>query len=636
MLKSESCRPREFESDRSKGKEGKADVETARPETKLEHRLVAAPVVSESSRALGAPRENTVLSLSAANGRETTVTGADALVRGLVAAGVEYVFGLPGDTGVDLYDAFFRAPASIRHVMCRDERHATSMADVYSRCCNRLGVVEVSSGGGATYCVGALGEAFAASVPLLVISSDIHAASRGTGALTELDQEKLFSSVTKWVRRVECSRDIPNLLGEAITVALSGRPAPVALIVPENTLSERISTTAVPADIRIPRHRPPPDSSALDAVASRLAEAGAPAIVAGGGIHLSAAYEELARLAESAAIPVATTIHGKGAYPESGPWSLGVVGGNGGRPYANEYLAASDFVLFVGTRANATDTNSFTSPPRTTAVAQIDIDEGRACRNYCNGIPVVGDAKAALAELATRVSAGSARRARLLHDLEDRRQKWRQLEAPATPEGTVHPLTVFETLRTVFGADAIVVADCGTATPFINAHWETATTGRRLIMARGHGPMGYAIPGSLGAAFAHPGVRIIAVTTDGSVAMACGELETASRMDLPITFLQLTNGSFGWIKMLQHLYHDRRYFGVHISSVDAPAIARGFGVPATRAESQRGLQRALEDSLDADGPVFVEVMVPDMTALEPPVASWTSALKGVDMKRPVY
>lgn len=565
-----------------------------------------------------------------------TKTGADVLVEGLIKAGVEVVFGLPGDTGVDLYDSLRRAAPSIRHVMCRDERHAASMADVYARCRNTLGVVEVSSGGGATYCVGGLGEPFAASVPLLVVSSDIHAGSRDTGALTELDQQKLFSGVTKWVKRVDRACDIPRLLVEAISAATSDRPAPVAIIVPEDVLASTTSAAGVRIDASIPGTRSRASIDAIRALGSALSNAERPAIVVGGGVHLSNAYEELRQVVDAGAVPVATTIHGKGAYPESHPWSLGVIGANGGRPYANSYLENADFVLFVGTRANATDTNSYRSPPRSTTVAQIDIDPARAGRNYPNSLPIVADAKSALADLAAELNGTPNERTQLKDDLEDLRQSWRAVEAPVSPAGTIHPLQVFQTVRATFGSDAVVVADCGTATPFLAAHWETTTAGRRLIMARGHGPMGYAIPGAVGAALANPNIRIVGITTDGSVGMACGEFETAVRLQLPISFVQLTNGTYGWIKMLQHLYHDRNYFGVDLGAVDAPAIAQAFGMPGSRVNTQWGLKAALEETIDQPGPTFVEVSVPDLLSLRPPVASWVAALDGVETTRPVY
>jgi acetolactate synthase-1/2/3 large subunit len=567
---------------------------------------------------------------------ETPRTGADVLVRGLIDAGVECLFGLPGDTGVDLYDALHGAKSTLRHVLCRDERHAAIMADAYARCRNTIGVLEVSSGGGATYCIGGLGEPFAASIPLLVISSDIHVSSRNSGALTELDQEKLFSSVTKWVRRADRADDLPALLREALIVATSDRPAPVAIIVPENVLVEKTRVSLPPAIVALPAHRAAADPEVIAAVAAALTRAERPAIVVGGGVHASQAYQELAELAEAAAVPIGTTIHGKGTYPETAPWSLGVVGGNGGRPYANEYLAAADFVLLVGTRANATDTNSYRSPPRSTSVAQLDIAAERATRNYPAGIPIVADAKSALAALRSAIGKPANRRTEIRRRLEALRDGWRNGAAPASKNGAVHPLTVFRTVQATFGSDALLVADCGTATPYLAAHWETTTVGRRMIMPRGHGAMGFAIPGSVGAAVAKPGTRVVAITTDGSLGMSCGELETAARLRLPITFVQLTNGSFGWIKMLQHLYHDRRYFGVDIGRIDSPAIAEGFGVPARRVDTQGALEDALITSGSAAGPVFIEVIIPDMTTLEPPVASWTAALSGADTSRPVY
>jgi acetolactate synthase-1/2/3 large subunit len=558
------------------------------------------------------------------------------VVAGLAEAGVRHVFGLPGDTGVDLYDALERDGRHLRHVMCRDERHAAIMADVYARCRNEVGVVEVSSGGGATYCVGGLGEPFAASIPLLVISSDIHVASRNTGALTELNQEQLFSAVTKWVKRVDHADQLPSALAEAIATAAADRPAPVALIIPENVLSETTRATAPAASIAVPGRRLPADPGVVASVAAALRDSTRPALVVGGGLHTSGAYDELRLLAERAAIPVATTIHGKGAYPESGPWSLGVVGANGGRPYANQYLERADLVLLVGTRANATDTNSYRCPPRSATVAQIDIAAERAGRNYPGSVRLVADARSALVALAAEVQRADGTRRDVLRNLAELREAWRRPAIPTVPDGTVHPLAVLEALRAVFGEDAFIIADCGTATPYLAAHWEIRTAGRRVVMARGHGAMGYAIPGSVGAALANPGTRVICITTDGSLGMACGELETVARMSLPITLVQLTNGSYGWIKMLQHLYHNRRYFGVDIGIVDAPAIAKGFGVPGTRVTSSAAFRQAMEASRGTPGPTFVEVMIPELTTLEPPVASWTAALSGADVARPVY
>ena len=342
-----------------------------------------------------------------------------------------------------------------------------------------------------------------------------------------------------------------------------------------------------------------------------------------------------------ACIPVATTIHGKGSFPETNPWSLGVVGANGARDYANEYLAQADVVLFIGTRANATDTNSFTSPSRDkTIVIQNDIEAGRAGRNFPGSIALVGDAKSTLGQLIEALPQGETtrQRQRLRSWISERRRAWyRSAPEPRVPDdGTLlAPRDVLRVIREEAGADTLLVADPGTPTPNVAAYWETEKAARDVIVPRGHGPMGYAIPGAIGAAMAFPGRPVVTLTADGSFAMSCGELETAVRLQLPIVHVQFTNGSMGWIKMLQHLYMGKRYFGVDSGSIDAVAVARGMGLEAARVTSLEEFSGVLGRGLAARKPVFIDVPVPDQISLVPPVAPWHAALAGED-ERPVY
>lgn len=568
-----------------------------------------------------------------------TVSGAELLVEGLAGAGVQHVFGVPGDTGVALYDALAQRQEQIRHILARDERHAAKMADAYARARNHVGVVEVSSGGGASFVVGGLGESFAASTPLLLISTDIHARSRGSGALTELDQEALFSAVTKWRATVHRAADLPGLLVEALRRATTGRPAPTALIVPEDVLDDRTERRQWPiASTEVPRDRPSVDDGVLIKAAQALSEARRPAIVAGGGVHLSGAYNALRSVAERGGIPVATSIHGKGSYPEGAPWSLGVAGANGAREHANDYLSNADAVLLVGTRANATDTNSFTAPPRTNCtIIQVDIDADRVLRNYPAGIPVIADAKTALESLVEVLPERDEERAtELVEWCTERRQRWCEAVPPEV-DGRVHPAAVIRELQKGMPPDTVVVSDCGTPTPFTAAYWEADGTERNPLIPRGHGPMGYAIPGAIGAALAHPGRPVLALTTDGSFAMACGELETVARLQLPIMYVQFTNDSFGWIKMLQHLYHEGRYFGVDLGTVDARAAAEAFGLTSVRVSNIDDLRGTIARRDPTGGPLYVDVPVPSLSALHPPVAPWQAALAADGpVERPVY
>lgn len=586
-----------------------------------------------------------------------TPNGAELLVDCLVRAGITTIFGVPGDTGVVLYDALYHRHDEIRHVLARDERHAAAMADGYARAAGTVGAVEVSSGGGVSYVIGGLGEAYAASVPVLVISSDIHAASRNTGALTEIDQRALFAAVTKWRAVAESAEQLPALVADALRQATSGRPAPVALIVPENVLDEAVpaphadaanAAATGPRELTpqarlVPRDRPAAEDASVRRAAELLTSAHRPAIVAGSGVHLSGAWDELAGLAEAAAVPVATTIHGKGAISDTSPWSLGVVGANGGGERANSYLGRADVVLFVGTRANATDTNGWTAPGRDgVRVIQVDVEAARAGRNFPGSLGLVGDAGAVLGQLRAQLrETGGARGSGVLNgqppaaardvaDLDD----LDDLDEAARPE-RLRASDVVRVAHSALGGEGTVVADPGTPTPNVAAHWVSRAPGRNVLVPRGHGPMGYAIPAGVGAALARPDDTVLVLTTDGSLAMAGGELETIQRLGLPIICLQLTNFSLGWIKMLQHLYTDRRYFGVDPGPIDAVLMAQANGLEAVRAGSLGELRTTIKEAAAARRPVYIDAYVHHMIDDVPEVAPWHAALAG-DTARPTY
>ncbi|WP_156993263.1 thiamine pyrophosphate-binding protein [Pseudonocardia acaciae] len=564
-----------------------------------------------------------------------TGRGADLLVESLVRAGVRELFGLPGDTGVVLYDALHRRAGDIRHVLARDERHAAYMADAYARVTGRAGVVEVSSGGGVTYVVGGLGEALAAGVPLLVITSDIHTGSRGGGALTEIDQPALFAAVTKRTFVVTDAAEIPGAVEDALRAATSGRPGPVAVIVPEDVLDEKATAELSPPRDRLaaPAVRRP--AADVSPAVRALESARRPALLVGGGAHFSRCYAGIAALADRLGAGVATTIHGKGAIADDSPWALGVAGNNGGSALANEYLAASDVVLVVGSRANATDTDSFTAPPRSATVIAVDVDPSRVLRNYPDALPLAGDAATVLDQILTDLSivdTGATRR----DDIAARRARTTPETPAVAPPGTLPVGEVIAALADVIAdADPIVVVDPGAPTPAVADGWPVREAGRRIVVPRGHGPMGYAIPAAVGAAVARPGRPVLALTADGSFAMSCGELETIARLGLPVIAVQLTNHSLGWIKMLQHLYQDRRYFGVDPGPIDAVAVARACGLSAARPESVADLRERVRTALRENTALYLDVEVPHMIDAVPQVPAWHRALSG-DRTRPVY
>jgi acetolactate synthase-1/2/3 large subunit len=565
--------------------------------------------------------------------------GADILAECLIDAGVDVIFGVPGDTGVVFYDALYQRTDRIRHILARDERHAAFMADGFARWTNRVGCCEVSSGGGADFLVSGLGEAYAASVPVLAITSDIHRRSRGSGAITEIDQEQLFAAVTKLTMTIETASKIPDIIRLLLQAATTGRPAPVVAILPEDVFDEHATVTIPDLTSHVPLDREPASHRAADKAAALLSAALKPAIVAGSGVHLSSAWPELQALAEKAGIPVATTIHGKGAIAETHPLSLGVVGANGARPYANAYLADADAVLFIGTRANSTDTNGFTSPPREgPEIIQIDIDTMRAGRNFPHSHDLVGDAKTTLASTIAAIPEDAERASSIAAQIREWRTAWRLSEVESTrllDADLLDPRDVIIALQEELPSDVVVVAEPGTPTPNVSAYWECPEPGRTVIDPRGHGPMGYVIPAAMGVSLADPERTVVGLCGDGSFAMSCGELETAHRLNLPVLYVQFTNNSLGWIKMLQHLYFDQRYFSVDPGPMNYVGVATAMGVQGLRVTTIGQLREAVRAWLADRRPTFIDVPTPDQIALTPPVAPWQAALEGAT-NRPVY
>lgn len=561
--------------------------------------------------------------------------GARALVEVMAESGVRHVFGLPGDTGMPFYDALRDARGRIEHIMTRDERSASFMADVYARVSGRVGVCEGPSGGGATYIIPGVAEAQGSAIPLLCLTSDTPVNQHGRGVLTELDQESLFRPVTKWNTRVNSAATMAEATRRAIRMATAGRPGATQLALPTDALEGETpdaSVYGIPECGQTPAMRLMPDPALIERAAAEIAAAERAVIVAGGGVLTSQAWEALTALAEALNVPVATSINGKGSIAETSKVAIGVIGGNGARPYANACLADADLVVYVGSRTDSTTTCHWTLPELTNppAVIQIDVEPFEIGNNYPVVVGLIGDAKLTLAAMLDAVPrpATVARRnqARIEELGRQRTRYWEEVARQAAIDSRpIKPARVVQALRQMLDDDAIVVADPGTPTPFLSAQYELRRAGRTVVIPRAHGGLGYSIPGVVGAWYAGEGRRVVGMTGDGSFGMSVGELETITRLNLPIVIVQCSNGTFGWIKELQHLYHDDRYFGVDFNPVDYAAIARGFGFRAAQVTDPDQVERALNTALADGGPYFLDVVTESPVTETPPVAAWTAA-----------
>ncbi len=571
------------------------------------------------------------------------MNGAQALVETLLQYDTEVVFGLPGDTTVDLYDAFYaqsqangRSPR-ITHLMARDERSAAFMADAYARLSGKPGVCEGPSGGGATYMLPGVVEAHGSSVALIALTTDNPLSYEVQGALTDLDQPQIYRSVTKWTAVVKHPDMVPRFLRRAFRLATSGRPGAVHLSLPKDVLSG--DTTAAPRLVgepackSWPAYRTRPAADSVSRAIRRLLAAERPVIVAGGGAVSSGAFDELRGVSDFLRAPVATTISGKGAVAETHVLSLGTVGANAGRPYAAQVLGEADLVLFVGSKVNYVDTDSWRYPSlaEPPAIVQIDVDPAEIGNNYPVDEGLCGDAKMTLADLlqALQESGGSPPdRGKWLEQIAARKAAWRSQtrKLAKSSQVPIMPRRVMGELEGILSDETVLVCDPGTPTPFVAGELELSQPGRRVVIPRAQGGLGYAIPGVVGARLARPDQLVVGLCGDGSFAMSAGDLATVGRVGGPTILILFNNGCYGWIKALQELYHGGRYYSVDFNEdMSYTDVARGFGLRSQQVRDPEEIGPALRDALRHGSPTLIEILVAPEHNAAVPVAPWQRA-----------
>ncbi len=560
---------------------------------------------------------------------DNVFNGAEALVRMLEAHGVRHIFGLCGDTTLPFYDALYQLDHGIEHILTRDERSAAYMADGYARVTKKVGVCEGPSGGGATYILPGLVEAGESSVPILAITSDVSVGSRGHYPLTELDQEGLMRPLTKWNAVIPRADMLPDMVRTAFRSMTTGRPGAAHLGLPIDVQRDPVDPDQIWADPRhqtYPAYPSGPDPIEVEAALEAILSAKFPVIICGGGIVLAGGETAFRRLVDSLDIAVATTVSGQGSLTETHPNCVGVVGSNGGVDATRDLVLQADLVVFIGCRAGSVTTERWRVPTKQTRIVHIDSDPQVISASYRTEVGVVSDACLALEainrQLALRADkpAGFGGAAAVAIA---KRIKWAafqpladSLEQPIKPERTM------AALRSVLDDDAIIVADPGTPCPYVSAFYEVRTTGRTLFSNRAHGALGYSLSAAIGAAIGRPNKKVVSLMGDGSFGFTCGELETAVRLNLPITFIVFSNAVFGWIKAGQRANFGERYFSVDFNRSDHAAIASAFGVKSWKVEDPAQLTSILKKAVAHDGPTLVDIISQPLNEAAAPVSEW--------------
>jgi acetolactate synthase-1/2/3 large subunit len=522
----------------------------------------------------------------------TPMTGGEALVRSLYQEGVRVVFGLPG---VQLYGvmAALRDEPRIRFVNTRHEQATSFMADGYARAGGSFGTALVVPGPGLLNAMSGLSTAYSASSPVLMISGQVPRDSIGkdVGLLHEVnDQQECIRPVTKWRRRVLQVADVPAAVREAVIQLRSGRPRPVEIEMPPETMEdEGLVELLPPVEVR-PQV---PSGRDLDRAVEALLAARRPLIYAGGGVHLSGAHEALGQVAEHLQAGVAQSAEGKGAVSDHNSLSLGAALWR--ESALRAHVQEADVVLAVGSRLA-----QVTFKPGT-RIVQIDADEQEIGRNHKDTLGLVGDARATLEALLERLRAAAAPRT-------SRKAEHEALRARTAAENTMEPnASIIKSLRAGAPENTILVAGMTQIGYYSRPFWPVYEP-RTYLSSSYSGNLGYAYPVALGAKVARPDRPVVSVSGDGGFLFNAQELSTAVRHRINVVAVVFNDSSYGNVaRDLDESWGGQ--YGAELQNPDFMKLADAFGVAGLRAKAPTEVGRLVREAVELDRPALVEVPV---------------------------
>ncbi len=561
------------------------------------------------------------------------------LLEMLSAHDVQHIFGLPGETTLDWYVAWQDWNPSakpIEHILTRDERSSAYMADAYARTSFKPGIVEAPSVG-ATHLVPGIVEAFKASVPMIVFTSDVPLDTEHRNMLTAFDQTSLFKGITKASYTITKGSEIPHIVRRAFRLATGGKPGPVHIRIPMDVLGENVNDDLIKSELygqkeycQYPSARPTADHERIRKALNLLSSASRPVIICGQGVLFSQAWNEVTAFAELLAIPVGTTISGKGSIAEIHPLSIGVIGGRGGTRFSNKVVEEADVVFFIGTNTDSANTIKWTLPAKNgkTKIIHCDISEMEPGNNYPTDVILIGDAKYTLKNMIDLISIRTKNYLELprIKQIMQSAKEYNEYlwEFKQSDEKPIHPLRFIHELSKTIPDNYVITTDPGISAIYPSAFHKLKQAGRNMIFNYAMGALGYAIPAAVGAYFARPDSCIIALTGDGSFGFTAGELETISRIGGNINIILFNNGCFGWIKGELQTSYGSKYvdFPTNFQAVDYQKIAEGFGLTAYTVRDPRDLSKTLLEAFNLNAPTFIDLEVRPQNELIPPVPSW--------------
>ena len=552
------------------------------------------------------------------------ISGSEAIVRCLLAEGVNVLYGYPGGAIMPVYDELYKYEDKINHVLTRHEQCAAHAAQGYARISGKVGVAIATSGPGATNLVTGIADAQIDSTPIVCITGQVPSHLLGSDAFQETDIVGISTPVTKWNHQVTKATQIPEIIARAFYIAKSGRPGPVLIDITKDAQFEQFDfqykkCTGVRSYVPVPKT----DPSSISDAAALINSAKKPLIIWGQGIILSKAEAELQELVEKAGIPAAWTIMGASALPTSHPLNVGMVGMHGN--YAPNVLTNDcDVLIAIGMRFDDRVTGKLDEYATQAKIIHLEIDPAEVDKNIKTDVAVLGDAKQNLIELLPQVDANThpewLQKFKDLYEIEYKKVIKNDLHP--TKEG----LTMGEVLKEIniqTKGEAAIVSDVGQH-QMIACRYADFNVTKSNITSGGLGTMGFALPAAIGAKMAVPEREVVAVIGDGGYQMTIQELGTIFQNKLAVKIVVLNNEFLGMVRQWQQLFFEKRYASTEMVNPNFVAIAQGYYIEAKKVTIREDLAAAVKEMIDSDGPYFLEVCVEKEGNVFPMVPSGAS------------
>ncbi len=548
------------------------------------------------------------------------LTGSQILCEALMREGVELIYGYPGGAIMPFYDALTSYPV-LYHVLVRHEQAAAHAADGYARSTGKVGVCVATSGPGATNLVTGLATAYMDSTPIVAITGQVARQFIGRDAFQETDILGVTQPITKHNFLVQRVEDLADIVHEAFKLARGGRPGPVVIDVPKDvqfsTTQYRASTSISSIERFRSTRAPHPSAEAIARAAKLIKGAQRPLIMSGHGVILANAYAELHAFAEKTNVPVITTLLGLSAFPETHPLALGMPGMHG-PAHVNRAIGEADLIIGVGLRFDDRVTGKASEFAPHARFIHIDIDPSEMHKVKRAAVPIVADAKEALAQLVEAVEEGD--NSTWINEV----RRWEaenseRSESIQRNQEYPDPTCILEAIRTETKDEAIIVTDVGQHQMWTARHY-TWTRPNSHITSGGLGTMGFALPAAMGVKMGLPDATVWVVAGDGGIQMNIQELATLKQEGITVKVAIMNNGYLGMVRQWQHFFHNGNYSETPITGPDYIKLADAYGLTGMRVTKREDVEAAVRKAMNTEGTVLIDFMIESEANVYPMVA----------------